>query len=112
LLHRLQPALTQPPRSALDAESEFVVQEAIDSMLAAGNMTVIVIAHRLSTIKNADTIAVVMGGKVVEQGAHEALLGAGGHYAQLVTRQLAQKEQKDQTPDDQGKGGKGGKGEG
>lgn len=50
--------------SALDAESEKVVQEALDK--AVRNRTVIVIAHRLSTVKNADAIAVIHNGQIAE----------------------------------------------
>src|ERR1700722_18451594 len=52
--------------SALDTESEKVVQEALDKVMKG--RTTIVIAHRLSTIKNADSIAVIEGGSVVEKG--------------------------------------------
>mmetsp|Transcript_14086 Transcript_14086/g.24491 ORF Transcript_14086/g.24491 Transcript_14086/m.24491 type:complete len:120 (+) Transcript_14086:59-418(+) len=74
-------------RSALDADSEFLVQEAIDQMIAVGDMTVLIIAHRLSTIQKADSIAVVCDGRVVEQGTHGQLLSAQGTYASLVKRQ-------------------------
>lgn len=52
--------------SALDAESERIVQAALDNIMA--NRTTVVVAHRLTTIRNADTIAVVHQGKIVEQG--------------------------------------------
>mmetsp|Transcript_562 Transcript_562/g.641 ORF Transcript_562/g.641 Transcript_562/m.641 type:complete len:197 (+) Transcript_562:1201-1791(+) len=72
--------------SALDSESEQMVQLAINNLMA--NRTVILIAHRLSTVKNADTIAVVSEGKVVEQGSHKELLSSNGLYSKLVNRQL------------------------
>lgn len=71
--------------SALDARSESVVQEALDRIMVG--RTSLVIAHRLSTIKNADTIAVVYRGVVLEQGSHERLLSSGGAYAKLVAAQ-------------------------
>lgn len=52
--------------SALDAESERVVQEALDRIMV--NRTTVIVAHRLSTVRNADTIAVIHKGKMVEKG--------------------------------------------
>jgi subfamily B ATP-binding cassette protein MsbA len=72
--------------SALDSESEREVQRALDSLMELGagrNRTTLVIAHRLSTIRNADRIAVILGGRVVETGRHDELLATGGEYARL-----------------------------
>lgn len=74
--------LLDEPTSALDAESEAVVQQSIDR-LSAGR-TVVVIAHRLATVRNADTIAVLDRGAVVESGRHADLMARGGPYAALV----------------------------
>ncbi|XP_028607313.2 ATP-dependent translocase ABCB1 isoform X1 [Podarcis muralis] len=71
--------------SALDTESEKVVQEALDK--ARQGRTCIVIAHRLSTVQNADSIAVIQNGKVIEQGTHQQLLAAKGIYYALVNVQ-------------------------
>jgi ATP-binding cassette subfamily B (MDR/TAP) protein 1 len=73
--------------SALDSESEAIVQEALDSLMQEGKQTVLVIAHRLSTIRNADMIAVVAGGTVVETGSHTELMAKKGAYADLVEAQ-------------------------
>ncbi len=70
----------------LDSESEAAVQRALKTALAG--RTSIVIAHRLSTILDADLILVVDGGRIVEHGAHEELLAAGGLYADLYHTQF------------------------
>jgi len=61
--------------SALDAESESLVQEALDRV--AVGRTVIVIAHRLSTVQSAAEVAVVDGGVIAERGTHDELLAKG-----------------------------------
>ncbi|XLU59978.1 hypothetical protein S245_019187 [Arachis hypogaea] len=69
--------------SALDAESERVVQDALDKVIV--NRSTVVVAHRLSTVKNADVIAVVKDGVIVEKGRHETLISMeDGFYASLV----------------------------
>jgi len=73
--------------SALDAESERMVQDAIDELIRG--RTVIVIAHRLSTIQNADVIAAVSHGKIMEVGTHDELLTKNGLYAELIRRQTS-----------------------
>ena len=64
-------------------------------MISSVSMTVMIIAHRLSTIRNANTIAVVKGGAVVEQGTHDELLAAEGAYATLVNRQMSRADSRD-----------------
>ena len=64
--------------SALDTESEKVVQQALDRV--SRGRTTIVIAHKLSTIRNADNIAVLSNGILVEQGTHAKLLERNGAY--------------------------------
>jgi ATP-binding cassette, subfamily B (MDR/TAP), member 1 len=71
------------PTSALDKKSEGQIQSTLRQI--ASNRTVIVIAHRLDTIKNADSIAVLDSGKVVEQGTHEELIQSGQLYRSLFT---------------------------
>ncbi len=72
--------------SALDAESEALFRDALQQLTEG--RTTIVIAHRLSTVHQADTIVVLEGGKVVESGAHRALLRQGGLYQKLYEYQL------------------------
>ena len=77
--------------SALDAESEAVVQEAMNR--CAKDRTVIVIAHRLSTIKNAQRIAVIEKGRIVQIGNHDTLMtDQNGLYYSLVAKQLSSVE--------------------
>ena len=71
--------------SALDSESEKLVQTAINE--ARKGRTTIVIAHRLSTIKDADIIAVVDKGQVIEYGTHNDLIALQGHYFNYVKAQ-------------------------
>ena len=71
--------------SALDTESEKLVQEALERLMKT--RTSIVIAHRLSTIKNADVICVMKDGEIVEKGRHEELLSQNGFYSKLYTMQ-------------------------
>ena len=74
--------------SNIDSRTERQVQDAF-SRLAAGR-TSFVIAHRLSTIRAADTILVIDGGDIVEQGTHDELLEKGGFYADLYNSQFAE----------------------
>jgi ABC-type multidrug transport system fused ATPase/permease subunit len=67
--------------SALDSESEAYVQQALERLMS--DRTVLVIAHRLSTIRGADRIAVLEGGRLVELGRHDELIGKKGAYARL-----------------------------
>ena len=72
--------------SALDSESEKIVQDALDR--AQQNRTSITIAHRLSTIQNADMICVLHNGIIVESGTHQELLALGGRYYRLAMKKL------------------------
>lgn len=77
--------------SALDNESEAIVQKAMDNLMQ--NKTVFVIAHRLSTIKNANRIAVINEGELVELGTHEELMSIeNGEYKHLYEMQFRTQE--------------------
>jgi ATP-binding cassette subfamily B protein/subfamily B ATP-binding cassette protein MsbA len=72
--------------ASVDTETERQIQEALDRLMQ--QRTSFVIAHRLSTVRNADCIYVMEGGRIVEQGRHEELVGRGGLYASLCKTSL------------------------
>jgi subfamily B ATP-binding cassette protein MsbA len=77
--------------SSLDSESEAVIQDALGGLFAREHeVTAVVIAHRLSTVRDADRIAVVDDGRVVEQGRHADLVRRGGLYARLYALQAGE----------------------
>jgi subfamily B ATP-binding cassette protein MsbA len=87
LLHNPDILILDEATSALDTVSEHLVQQAIERL--SRDRTTLVIAHRLSTVKNADQIAVLEKGQVVETGTHEELLSKGGYYAKLYSMQFS-----------------------
>jgi ATP-binding cassette subfamily B protein len=76
--------------SALDNATEVLIQKSLDELCIG--RTTIVVAHRLSTIKNADEIAVIDEGRIIEQGTHEQLLGLNGMYAELYNKQFKESD--------------------
>jgi subfamily B ATP-binding cassette protein MsbA len=74
--------------SALDTESERLIQQALQRLMR--DRTTLVIAHRLSTVEDADQIAVMDQGRIVERGTHPALMALGGHYAALHRMQFSE----------------------
>ena len=72
--------------SALDNTTEIMIQQALDELCKG--RTTLVVAHRLSTIKNADEIAVIDEGRIIEQGTHDQLLAENGMYAKLYNQQF------------------------
>ncbi|MBR5259133.1 MAG: ABC transporter ATP-binding protein, partial [Eggerthellaceae bacterium] len=73
--------------SNVDTRTERAVNKATQHLMR--NRTSIVIAHRLSTICDADLVVVLDDGRIVEQGTHEELLKARGHYYELYSAQFA-----------------------
>jgi ATP-binding cassette subfamily B protein len=80
--------------SSVDPYTELVIQEALAKLLA--NRTSIIIAHRLSTIRNADRIAVIDHGEIVELGSHKELLGKGDLYSRLYKMQFREPTTRDE----------------
>jgi subfamily B ATP-binding cassette protein MsbA len=76
--------------SSLDAQSEALIQDALQKLVA--DRTTLVIAHRLSTIRNADKILVIKEGQIVEMGRHAELLAHGGVYSDLYRTQFRWEE--------------------
>ena len=76
--------------SALDNTTEILIQDALEELCRG--RTTIVVAHRLSTIKNADEIAVIAGGKIIEKGTHSDLIALSGIYEKLYNLQFKAKE--------------------
>lgn len=79
--------------SSLDNTTEILIQQALDELCKG--RTTLVVAHRLSTIKNADEIAVISGGEIVEKGTHEQLMEQNGIYANLYKLQFRSSDSTD-----------------
>ena len=79
--------------SAVDAENEYVIQQALDRLMK--DRTTIVLAHRLSSIIKCDRILVIDQGKIVESGPHASLMKKAGSYSALMTEQVREAETKE-----------------
>ena len=72
--------------SAVDAETEFKIQQALDDLMH--NRTSFVIAQRISTVRNADVILLLDGGKIIGQGSHDDLLRDNAVYGDIIDSQF------------------------
>jgi ATP-binding cassette subfamily B protein len=86
MLHDAKILLLDEATSALDSESEALILEALERLMA--DRTTIVIAHRLSTVRRADCIHVMDAGRIVQSGSHDKLIGEDGLYARLHALQF------------------------
>ena len=80
--------------SALDAESEMLVQGSIDNLLLkhSKSITTIIVAHRLQTVRNADCIAVINEGGIIEKGSHKSLMTIkNGYYKSMIDKSMGDK---------------------
>jgi ATP-binding cassette subfamily B protein len=89
LLHDAPILILDEALSAVDAENEAVIQQALDRLMQG--RTTLILAHRLSSIIGADRILVLDHGRVVESGTHAALIAAGGTYQRLMGAQAAER---------------------
>ena len=76
--------------SAVDTHTEERILRSLRELRRG--RTVVIVSHRISSVKDADQIVVLDEGRIVERGAHEALLAAGGFYADLYRRQALEEE--------------------
>ncbi len=76
--------------TALDADSEEIVQAALDNLLSQSReITTVIIAHRLRTVRNCDAIAVLNDGTIIEFGSHDELMASPkGYYRRMVEKSL------------------------
>jgi len=74
--------------SAVEPESEFIIQEALERLMKG--RTTFIVSHRLSMVRNADVIAVIDDGRIIELGNHAELMQKGGLYAEMYRMQMGE----------------------
>lgn len=89
IVHNPQIMILDEATANIDTETEMLIQESLNKIMNIGTM--IIVAHRLSTIQHADNIIVMQKGEIIEQGNHQDLLKAKGHYYQLYRLQYDKK---------------------
>ncbi|XP_060833703.1 ATP-dependent translocase ABCB1-like isoform X3 [Rhopalosiphum padi] len=87
--------LLEEATSGLDAESEDIIQKALDK--AQQNRSTIILTHRLTTLRNVDIIFVLQDGCIVESGTHEFLMSKNGLYSNLFNTQVKQENNRDES---------------
>ena len=92
LMRNIKVLILDEATSALDSKNEKDLQNEIEKITKAKNITTIIIAHRLSTVKNADEILFLDKGEIIEKGTHKELIEKKGEYYKLVQNQLINKE--------------------
>ncbi len=90
ILHNPRLIILDEATSSLDAESEALIQEALEELIK--QKTTLIIAHRLSTIRKVDRLIILDQGEIVEEGTHEELLNKKGVYARIIHWQLEEGE--------------------
>lgn len=96
IIKRPSVLILDEPTSAVDAESESLIHEALERLRRG--KTTIVIAHHFAAMENFDLILVLKNGGLIEQGTHAELLNRGGHYCRLYQRQVRAERFHAQTP--------------
>ena len=86
IIHKPSVIILDEATGNIDTETELLIQDSLEKIKNIGTM--LIVAHRLSTIQHADNIIVLSGGKIMEQGDHQALLHQHGMYYQLYTLQF------------------------
>ncbi|MFP4477838.1 MAG: ABC transporter ATP-binding protein [Candidatus Izemoplasmatales bacterium] len=89
IVHNPKIMILDEATANIDTETEMLIQESLKKIMDIGTM--IIVAHRLSTIQHADNIIVMQKGEIIEQGNHQELLKAKGHYYQLYRLQYDKK---------------------
>ena len=96
ILKRAPILLCDEPTSSLDSRTESEIMANLKEIGNDEDVTCVIVAHRLSTIVDCDSIVVMDGGRVVEQGSHDELIRAGGRYSELVAFQRSHASSSDE----------------